>query len=92
MSDAILLIALGLALASIVVVRGVRHRRMRDAAAPVGAAAGVLNDVYLGRGTEAHHAAEFDPAPSTSMTLDGEDPLHFYGVDVADKVRPRYDS
>jgi hypothetical protein len=83
MSDAILITVLSLALAVIVVVRGVRRRRLRDAAAPVGAAAGVLNDVYLGRGTERHLAAEFDPAPSTSLGLDGADPLRTHGVDVS---------
>ena len=87
MSDAILITVLCLALAGIIVVRGVRRHRMRDAAAPVGAAAGVLNDVYLGRGTEHQRAAEFDPAPSTSMILDGDDPLRSHGVDASDKVQ-----
>ena len=80
MSDAILITALVFALAGIIVVRGVRRRRLREAAAPVGAAAGVLNDVYLGRGTEHQRAAEFDPAPSTSLILDGDDPLRSHGV------------
>ena len=87
MSDAILIIALGLTLAVIIVVQGLRRRRLRDATAPVGAAASVLRDVYSGTGTEGKIAAEFDPSPSTSMPLVGDDPLHTYGVDHADKVR-----
>ena len=87
MSDAILITVLCSALAGTIVVRGVRRHRVREAAAPVGAAAGVLNDVYLGRGTEQQHAAEFDPAPSTSLTLDGEDPLRTHGVDASDRAQ-----
>lgn len=76
MSEAILITALGIALAVVIVVRGgVRRRRLREAAAAVGAAASVLRDVYSGRGTQERLAAEFDPATSTSMALDGEDPL-----------------
>lgn len=86
MSDAILITALGIALAVVIVVGGVRRRRLREAAAPVGAAARVLRDVYSGRETEEQLAAEFDPAPSTSMTLDGEDPLRSHGVYLADNV------
>ena len=86
MSDAILITALGIALAVVIVVRGVRRRRLREAAAPLGAAASVLRDMYSGRGTQEQLAAEFDPAPSTSMALDGEDPLLSHGVDLADKV------
>jgi len=85
MSDAILIIALGLTLAVIIVVQGLHRRRLRDATAPVGAAASVLRDVYSGTGTEAKIAAEFDPSPS--MPLVGDDPLHTYGIDHADKVR-----
>jgi len=84
MSDAILIVALGVALALVIVVRGVRRRRLREAAAPVGAAASVLRDVYSGNGTHPRTAAEFDPAPSTSITLDGEDPLRTYGLEPAD--------
>jgi hypothetical protein len=87
MSDAILITALCLALAGIIVVRGVRRHRLREAAAPVGAAAGVLNDVYLGRGAEHQLPAEFDAARSTSMTLAGEDPLRVHGVDASDKAQ-----
>ena len=86
MSDAILITVLGIALAVVIVVRGVRRRRLREAAAPVGAAVSVLRDVYSGRGTEELLAPEFDPAPSTSMTLDGEDPLRSHGVYLADNV------
>ena len=80
MSDAILIAAIGLAFALVILIRGLRRRRQREAAAPVGAAASVLRDVYSGNGTQARAAAEFDPAPSTSMTLDGEDPLEAHGV------------
>ena len=86
MSDAILIIALGIALAVVIVVRGVRRRRLREAAAPVGAAASVLRDVYAGRGTHERLAPEFDPAPATSMALDGDDPLLSHGVDLSTKV------
>jgi hypothetical protein len=86
MSDAILITALGLALAVVIVVRGIRRRRFREAAEPIGAAASVLRDVYSGRGTEGQLAAEFDPAPSTSMSLDGADPLERFGVHSPDKV------
>jgi hypothetical protein len=87
MSDAILITVLGFALLVMTVIRGVQRRRLRDAVAPVGAAAGVLNNVYLGRGTDGQLAADFDPTTSTSMTLDGDDPLRSHGVDVGDKVQ-----
>jgi lipoate-protein ligase A len=40
----------------------------------------VLRDVYSGRGTEAAHSPEFDIAPTTSIELDGPDPLHAFGL------------
>jgi hypothetical protein len=86
MSDAILITVLGFALLVVIVIRGLQRRRLRDAVAPVGAAAGVLNNVYLGRGTDGQLAAEFDPTTSTSMMLDRDDPLRSHGVDDGDKV------
>jgi len=86
MSEAILILVLGLVLAIVIAIRGVQRRRLREAVAPVGAAAGVLNNVYLGRGTDGQLAAEFDPTTSTSMMLDGDDPLRSHGVDDGDKV------
>ena len=80
MSEAVLTMFLWVAMAAAFVVRWARHRRFRDAAEPAVAAAGVLGDVYGGRGTERRQAPEFDPAPTTSMTLDGDDPLRVYGV------------
>ena len=87
MSDAILIAALGLAFAGVIFARGIRRRRLREAAAPVGAAASVLRDVYSGNGTHAQVAPEFEPAPSTSMTLDGEDPLRTHGLKPYDQAR-----
>lgn len=80
MSDAVLIAAIGLTFAFVLLIRGLRRRRLREAAAPVGAAASVLRDVYSGNGTQPQAAAEFDPAPSMSMTLDGEDPLQAHGL------------
>ena len=80
MSDAILIVCIGLIFAVVILVRGLRQRRLRETASPVGAAASVLRDVYSGSGTQAEGAPEFDPAPSTSMTLDGVDPLSAHGL------------
>jgi hypothetical protein len=87
MADAILLTAFLLALGCVLGVRGLRRRRFRNAAAPVGAAASVLRDVYAGRGTDGQVAAEFDAAPTTSMALDGADPLESHGVLPSDPAR-----
>lgn len=80
MADAILIAAIGLAFALVIVIRGLRRPAPARSSPPVGAAASVLREVYSGNGTQAQAAAEFDPAPSTSMTLDGDDPLHAHGL------------
>ncbi|WP_146081576.1 MULTISPECIES: hypothetical protein [unclassified Rathayibacter] len=86
MSEALLIMALGLVFAVGFTVGLIRRRRFREAAAPAGAAASVLRDVYAGRGTQERSADEFDGEPSTSMTLDGPDPLHVYGVDPSSRT------
>lgn len=83
MSEALLIMALGLVVTVGFAVGVIRRRRFREAAAPAGAAASVLRDVYAGRGTEQRMADEFDGEPGTSITLDGPDPLHTYGVNRA---------
>ncbi|PPI41719.1 hypothetical protein C5D50_01760 [Rathayibacter sp. RFBD1] len=81
MSEALLIMALGLVTTVGFTARLIRRRRFREAVAPAGAAASVLRDVYAGRGTQKRSTGEFDTDPSTSITLDGPDPLHVHGVD-----------
>jgi hypothetical protein len=83
MSEALLIMALSLLLAVGFTVGLIRRRRFREVAAPAGAAASVLRDVYAGRGTHERSADRFDDSPTTSMILDGPDPLRTHGVDPA---------
>ena len=86
MSEALLIMTVGLIIAVGFSLRLIRRRRFREAAAPAGAAASVLRDVYAGRGTQERSADEFDGGPSTSIALDGPDPLHVHGVGSASRT------
>ncbi|MCJ1703733.1 MULTISPECIES: hypothetical protein [unclassified Rathayibacter] len=84
MSEALLIMAFGLVIA-VGFTLGLL-RRFREAVAPAGAAASVLRDVYAGRGTQERSADEFAGDPSTSITLDGPDPLRTFGLDPASRI------
>jgi len=81
--NAIVIAAFSVVFAAVIIVRAIRLRRFRAAAAPVGAAASVLRNAYSGNGTEPSAAADLDRAQPTSITLDGDDPLRVHGVRFA---------
>ncbi|ROP48226.1 MULTISPECIES: hypothetical protein [unclassified Rathayibacter] len=86
MSEALLIMALGLVIAVGFTLGLLRRRRFREAVAPAGAAASVLRDVYAGRGTHERSADEFMSDPTMSITLDGPDPLRTFGVESASRI------